>query len=99
MRLPSGQVVNNLFWNHLFKGIPEVEEFQIVNRGTNGLRILLKGKGFSPSREAECRTVLDRLLGEMPKEIVWVSAIPRTSRGKLIQVISEESAQPSETPR
>jgi phenylacetate-CoA ligase len=99
MRLPSGQVVNNLFWNHLFKGIPEVEEFQIINRGPSGLRILLKGKGFSPSREAECRTVLDRLLGEMPKEMVWVSTIPRTSRGKLIQVIPEESAQLSETPR
>jgi phenylacetate-CoA ligase len=27
MRFPSGQVVNNLFWNDVFKGMPEVEEF------------------------------------------------------------------------
>jgi phenylacetate-CoA ligase len=96
LRLPSGRVINNLFWNHLFKGMPEVEEFQIIDRGTSGLRILLKGKGFSPSREADCRNVLNRLLGEAPREVLWVCAIPRTSRGKLIQVIGEKRAQASE---
>ena len=97
LRLPSGKVINNLFWNHFFKGIPEVEEFLIIHRrGAAGLRILLKGKGFSPNREMEFRNVLDRLLGELPVELAWVSAIPRTSRGKLIQVIPEESAMPPE---
>jgi phenylacetate-CoA ligase len=99
LRLPTGRVINNLFWNHLFKGIPEVEQFQIIDRGKDGLRILLKGKGFSPSRETECRTVLDGLLGDMPKELLWVSGIPRTSRGKLIQVIQEQGPQPSEKVR
>lgn len=92
LRLPSGKVINNLFWNHLFKGIEEVEEFQIIDRGTAGLRILLKGKGFAPNREMDFRNVLDRLLGEVPKEVVWVTEIPRTSRGKLIQVVREEIA-------
>ena len=97
LRLPSGKVINNLFWNHLFKGIPEVEEFQIIHRsGAAGLRILMKGKGFSPNRETEFRSVLGPLLGELPVDLAWVHAIPRTSRGKLIQVVAEESAMLSE---
>lgn len=96
LRLPSGRVINNLFWNHFFKGISEVEEFQIINRGTTGLRLLLKGKGFSPKRANEFRNILDRLFGELPMEVNWVTVIPRTSQGKLVQVIPEESAVESE---
>jgi phenylacetate-CoA ligase len=97
--LPNGRVINNLFWNHLFKDFTEVEQFQVVvrNPDSSELRILLRGSGFSPDREAKCRSTLDKLLGDIPKQFVWVQQIPRTAQGKLLQVIRETTAQSSET--
>ncbi len=91
--LPNGRVINNLFWNHVFKEYLEVEQFQVVLQKTGGLRILLKGRGFSPSHEAQCRSALDGLTGDIPKEIHWVQEIPRTPQGKLVQVVREESIE------
>ena len=95
----NGRVINNLFWNHLFKDFSEVEQFQVVvrNPDSSELRILLRGNGFSPDREAQCRTTLDGLLGDIPKQFVWVQQIPRTAQGKLLQVIREDTPQSSET--
>jgi hypothetical protein len=94
-------VINNLFWNHLFKDFSEVEQFQVVirNPDSSGLRILLRGSGFSPDREAKCRSTLDNLLGDIPKQFVWVQEIPRTAQGKLLQVFREEIAQSSDAHR
>lgn len=98
LELPNGRVINNLFWNHLFKEFSEVEQFQVVvrNPDSSELRILLRGSGFSPDREAQCRRTLDRLIGGIPKQFVWVQQIPRTAQGKLVQVIHEGTAQSSE---
>jgi phenylacetate-CoA ligase len=94
LRLQNGRVINNLFWNHLFKDFSEVDQFQVIVRGPNSreLQILLKGRGFSADREAECRRALDRLLGDIPKQIIWVQQIPRTAQGKLLQVVHEHSS-------
>jgi phenylacetate-CoA ligase len=95
LKLANGRVINNLFWNHLFKDFIEVQRFQIVvrNPDSSGLRILLQGKGFSsPSREEQCRRALEGLLGEIPQEFVWVQRIPLTSQGKLLQVVRESRA-------
>jgi phenylacetate-coenzyme A ligase PaaK-like adenylate-forming protein len=89
--LPNGRVINNLFWNHVFKEYSEVEQFQVVLQKKGGLRILLKGRGFSPNREAQCRSALDGLIGGVPKELLWVQQIPRTPQGKLVQVVREET--------
>jgi phenylacetate-coenzyme A ligase PaaK-like adenylate-forming protein len=94
LKLPNGRVINNIFWNHLFKDFVEVQQFQIVvrNPDAGGLRILLQGKGFSPDREKQCWRALEGLLGEIPKEFVWVERIPLTSQGKLLQVVRESPA-------
>ena len=93
LRLSNGKVINNLFWNHLFKEFSEVEQFQVVvrNQDSGSVRILLRGKGFSADREAQCRRTLDNLLGDIPKQFVWVQQIPRTAQGKLLQVIREDA--------
>jgi phenylacetate-CoA ligase len=93
LQLPNGRVINNIFWNHLFKEFSEVEQFQVVVRGPDPseLRVLLRGSGFSPSREAQCRRALDGLLGDIPKQLIWVEQIPRTAQGKLLQVIREDT--------
>jgi phenylacetate-CoA ligase len=98
LKLPNGRVINNLFWNHLFKDFPEVEQFQVVvrNPDSSELRILLRGSGFSPDREARCRRTLDGLLGDIRTQIIWVEQIPRTAQGKLLQVIREDTAQSPE---
>lgn len=100
LKLPNGRVISNLFWNHFFKDFSEVEQFQIVirNPDSSALRILLRGRGFSPDREAQCRKTLDNILGDIPKQFVWVLQIPRTAQGKLLQVIKEGTADPSNAP-
>ena len=98
LKLPNGRVINNLFWNHLFKDFSEVEQFQVIvrNPDSSELRILLRGRGFSQDREALCRKTLDNLLGDVSKQFVWVKEIPRTTQGKLLQVVREGPAQCSE---
>ena len=72
LKLPNGRVINNLFWNHLFKEFSEVEQFQVVVRDpdSGGVRILLRGLGFSQDREAQCRRTLDDFLGDIPKQLL-----------------------------
>lgn len=89
--LPNGRRINNIFWNHLFKEFPEIEQFQVTLRLDDTLRLQFRGRGFSPSREAEMRRALAGLLDGVTYRIEWVETIPLTSRGKLLQVINERS--------
>lgn len=92
IELPDGRKINNIYWNHLFKEFPEVRQFQVVVRGATSFRLLLKGTGFTPEREAHLRGILQNFLGNFRLEdIRWVEEIPRTSQGKLIQVVRESA--------
>jgi phenylacetate-CoA ligase len=86
LRLPNGKVIQTLYWNHFFKDVPEVRQFQvIVNR--DKLQLLLVGSGLTPPRHAEVLRILKDFLGDVPIELSWVSRIPLTSQGKLLQVV------------
>jgi phenylacetate-CoA ligase len=87
--LPDGRSLSCLFWNHLFKEFHEVEQFQVVIRGSAGLELNLRGLGLSPGREQNLRRVVREACGELPLSIRWVEAIPRTTQGKLLQVVRE----------
>jgi hypothetical protein len=89
LELPGGRSVNCIFWNHLFKEFPEVQQFQVVLCKDGSLQFLLVGKGFSPPREAELTGILRGFLKTIPYRLSWVETIPRTARGKLIQVVME----------
>lgn len=89
-KLPDGRTVNNLYWNHLFKGFPEVSQFQVIIKATQGLDILLTGKGFTPARHEELITTAGRFLGPVPLSAKWVDRIPLTKQGKLVQVVREK---------
>ena len=90
LELPSGGMVNGLFWNHLFKELPEVYQFQVVVRGRQELLLRLKGTRWSQSQEADVREILRKLLGPMCVGVQWVDEIPRTRQGKLLQVVRED---------
>jgi len=92
LKLPDGRIINNIYWNHLFKEMPEIRQFQIVLRANGTLCVALIGSGFTPSREQSLRTILSNFLGPLPIQIEWVQTIPRTKQGKLIQVIRETPA-------
>jgi phenylacetate-CoA ligase len=87
--LPDGRKISNLYWNHLFKEIPEVKQFQVMLRSNGTVNLLLRGSGFAPAREKHLRETLSNFLGPVPVQIDWVQSIPRTTQGKLIQVIRE----------
>ena len=89
--LRDGRKINCIFWNHLFKEFSEVEQFQVVIRDGRQLHILLKGGGFTAVREHNLRDILLRFLGSTPVDLEWVSAIPVTRHGKLVQVVRERS--------
>jgi phenylacetate-CoA ligase len=89
LELPGGKKISNLYWNHFFKDIKEVAQFQVILRKNLSLRILLRGAGFSPERETVVRGVLTHFLGDVPVDLQWVEQIPRTRDGKLVQVYRE----------
>lgn len=97
LTLPNGKTISCLFWNHLFKEYPEVEQFQVVLLHDNGIALRLKGRGITKFREKELRSTLEGFLGPLPVEIAWVDRITLTSQGKLVQVLREptsDGAQP-----
>src|ERR1019366_6967563 len=84
LSFPNGKRVNCIYWNHLFKEMPEVCQFQVIMRQDDTLQILLKGKGFTPEREVELRKTLQAFVGNIGLEITWVDRIPLTPQGKLV---------------
>ena len=90
LRLPNGATVQNIYWNHLFKEVDEVAQFQVRLRPDGSLRLNFVGRPFAASREAWLRGVLGSFLGPMPIEIAWVDAIPPTRLGKRLQVVVED---------
>jgi phenylacetate-CoA ligase len=92
LELPDGRKINNIYWNHLFKEYPEIKQFQVVLRADKTLDILLRGEGFRHEREAHIRGTLQHFLESVPFRFRWVDEIPRTSQGKLIQVVREQAA-------
>ena len=69
LRLPNGATVSNNYWNHLFKELDEVVQFQVRLRPDGSLRLNFVGRPFAESREAWLRRVLGAFLGPMPIEI------------------------------
>jgi phenylacetate-CoA ligase len=89
LTLPDGRRINNIYWNHFFKEIEEVKQFQVELRADGSILIRLAGGGFSPERDREVRCLLRHFLTTVPLELVWVDAIPKTAQGKLVQVIRQ----------
>jgi phenylacetate-CoA ligase len=89
LELPDGRTINCLYWNHLLKEFPEVHQFQVILGKDRKLRLLLRGAGFTSSRQLELHTTLTSFLGSLSIDIEWVEQIPVTSRGKLLQVVRE----------
>jgi phenylacetate-CoA ligase len=89
LKLPNGKTLNCLFWNHLFKDFPEVEQFQVAFQDNNRIELRLKGSPLAATREDELRSKLLSFLGPMPVSICWLDRIPLTSQGKLVQVVQE----------
>lgn len=89
LTLPDGRKVGCLFWNHLFKEVTEVKQFQVTLRRDGSLRFLLRGDGLAAEREQKLRAALTGFTGITAMEFVWVDEIPRTARGKFVQVIRE----------
>jgi len=89
LTLPDGRKMGCIFWNHLFKEFGEVKQFQVILRKDGSLRFLLRGDGFAAEREAKLRSALTGFTGIRAIEFAWVDEIPRTGRGKFVQVIRE----------
>jgi phenylacetate-CoA ligase len=87
--LPGGRKINNIYWNHFFKEIKEVAQFQVILRKDRSLQILLRGEGFSQERDAAVRGLLAHFLGDIPVHLQWVERVPLTKEGKLVQVYRE----------
>ncbi len=91
LTLPDGRQINNIYWNHFFKEIAEVKQFQVELRRDGSILIRLSGHGFNPERNQQVRKLLQNFLTTIPVEILWVDAIPKSTQGKLVQVIRQET--------
>jgi len=89
LELPGGRKISNLYWNHFFKEVKEVAQFQVILRKDRTLQILLRGAGFSPERDSAVRGLLAHFLADVPFHLQWVERIPLTKDGKLVQAYKE----------
>lgn len=89
LELLGQRKISNLYWNHFFKEVKEVAQFQVILRKDGRLRILLRGNGFSKEREGTVRGLLAHFLGDTPVDLEWVERIPLTKEGKLVQAYRE----------
>lgn len=89
LQLAGGRKISNLYWNHFFKEVKEVAQFQVILRKDSTLQILLRGQGFSAKRDAAVRGLLAHFLGDVPVHLQWVEHIPLTKEGKLVQAYRE----------
>jgi phenylacetate-CoA ligase len=87
LQLANGRKVSNLYWNHVFKDIPGVKQFQVVLEPNGSVRVLLCGPGFPPGVEQHLRNILSDFLGDVRVELQWVDRIPLTRQGKRVHVI------------
>ena len=85
----NGKTINGLFWNHLFKDYPEVEQFQVAVKGDQELELRLKGQPFSETQEQRLRHILRDLAGDTRISLKWVDQLTRSRQGKLEQVLRE----------
>lgn len=83
------KTISALYWNHLFKGFPEVRQFQVVILGHDALHFRLVGSGFSSERKGELLETVTTFLGPVSIGIQWMDRLPLTPQGKLVQVIHE----------
>jgi phenylacetate-CoA ligase len=87
IHLPDGRVVNGLYWNHLFKEFPEVEQFQVAWLHGREVRLRLKGARLSDEREQLLKELAGKVMGEVPVHPEYVDEIPLTRQGKRVQVV------------
>jgi phenylacetate-CoA ligase len=85
----NGKTINGIFWNHLLKDFPSVEQFQVIVKGERELELRLKGYPFSTEQAQQIRHSIKRLAGDMPVQMVWVEHLALSRQGKLEQVIRE----------
>jgi phenylacetate-CoA ligase len=91
LQLPDGRKVSNLYWNHLFKDIPGIKQFQVVLRANGSVKLLLCGPGIKADAEQHLRTVLGNFLRDIPVDIERVDHIPLTKQGKRVHVVREQA--------
>jgi len=76
LTLPDGRVINNIYWNHLFKEFPEVRQFQVVLKTSGEIWIHLAGEGMTETRDAALRAKLGHLMAAIPVKLLWTAEIP-----------------------
>jgi phenylacetate-CoA ligase len=89
LRLPNGATISNNYWNHLFKELEEVTQFQVRLKPDGSIALSFVGRPFGAQREAWLRRTLAGFIGAIPVQIAWVDAIPATRMGKRLQVVVE----------
>ncbi len=89
IRLGDGRIVSSIYWNHLLKDFPEVDQFQIRVKPVGQLSMLLAGKGFSQDRSNHLKAALRLVWKEQRIDLIWTRVIPRSAQGKLVQVVHE----------
>jgi len=89
LKLPSGRIIQSLYWNHLLKDYDShVEQFQ-VRYSASRIHLLLNGRKSDEAISQKVQKQIEAFIEDAncPVEVTWVSSIPRTAEGKLRQVV------------
>ena len=83
--LQSGHKVSALFFNHLMKEFPTVQQFQVLRDGLADFRVAYSGEALSGDEQARLESVVGNLLEDARVTAVYMRQLDRSASGKLIQ--------------
>jgi phenylacetate-CoA ligase len=90
LTLPSGRTIGCIFWNHLFKEYPQIQQFQVALIANRKVELRLKGQEINRECEQKILGVVRKLLDMKDVTIVRVDCIVPTAEGKRLQVVQED---------
>lgn len=91
IRTSSGHILPGVYFSRLFRDIPGVRRFQVVQERLDAFRLsVVPGPGFSAEQETYIRREIAKVLGsDVALDLRLVDDIPLTASGKQRLTISE----------
>lgn len=91
IRTPSGHILPGVFFSRLFRDVPGVLRFQVVQERLDAFRLsIVPGPAFAAEQDAYIRREIAKVLGDAARlDLRLVDDIPLTATGKQRLTISE----------
>lgn len=90
LRLPDGRKLSNIFWNHLFKEFSAIRGFQIRQKSSSHLLLIIVTDSATEELRRDILKKVTAVLGpSIQLSFEFSVTLPRTPQGKLCQIVQD----------